>query len=1075
MSIRRDKIQLEVEINGQKAGQSYRELINDSRNLKRELLALTPGTDAFVKKSAELRKVNDRLGEIRRQTRGVRTESNSVISVLKKFSPALAAAFVIRSAKRFFDFISAQTSGLDLLKNKFTTVFGDAAILVEESANKQAIALGLTRNEYKKLTAQAGDLLIPMGFQRVEAAKLSTEMISLSGALSAWTGGQKTSTEVSDILSKALLGEREQLKTLGISIQENDVKQRLAAKGMSKLTGTALQQAKAMATLELITEKSGDAQESFRKNGEGLIQTKARIIAKINEAAGRMAALFLPAFEKGVVVVEKLLTTLFALGVGLTKIPAFLKENRVQLIAFTVAVISFNSQAIIANAQLLLLSANLLRKAAAAKATAIATAVMTASQKGLTAAMRANPIGLIITALALLAAGLELAYRRSETFRAVVDGLGSLAKETFKIISEAAGSFAKGFQLIKSGEILNGLKEIGTGLKKSNPVSIAFTEGKRLKQAFSNGFDASKEKSLLAGQAAAINESSGELVKAGSDAGILAGQAITDGINSRLKKLSLATPDKDKSKKKSTSKQDLALKALKAQAKKELQELEILNKQKKSTEAEYQAATLKSKKDNFQKQLDLLVQFGQTNSDTYRETYINLLEVDDQIAQQSLEKRIAGIKDIQDTEIQELKLSREQQRITEQAYDEQVLESRRTFLTQKLEILRAGDQQETSLYREAQIELASVQREITDQKVTAQLEAIKTASSHELTELQQKFLNRLLTEQEYEEQALLNKQSELERKAELLQKYGLQETEAFAKNQADQLKVQQDIDGKKLENSKRTEDLKNQLQQASKALATDTLNFAIQILGQDEAARKKHSNAIKAIEIAKIAGNLGFEIAGIWKNAPEGGLIAGPIIAGVQTAAAVIRAAKNTATVAKQKFYHGGYASAGYTGHHAIYHDGLDGVVNADLHVGEYVNPKWQVRHPVFGKVINWMDTYRRNPSQIIQPLKFMSGGYAPDTTPSGLSGISINTTGASSSQAQAVGPLLSKIDQLITVLATTVGNSDTGSNTINQSESQNVDKLVRALSKPIKAYVVHSEFQATASEIADIENQASY
>lgn len=58
----------------------------------------------------------------------------------------------------------------------------------------------------------------------------------------------------------------------------------------------------------------------------------------------------------------------------------------------------------------------------AALASAAATNVMTVAQKALNLAMRANPIGLIITALLLLAAGLVYAYKHSETFRNIVNG-----------------------------------------------------------------------------------------------------------------------------------------------------------------------------------------------------------------------------------------------------------------------------------------------------------------------------------------------------------------------------------------------------------------------------------------------------------------------------------------------------------------------------------------------------------------------------------------------------------------------------------------------------------------------------
>jgi hypothetical protein len=61
-------------------------------------------------------------------------------------------------------------------------------------------------------------------------------------------------------------------------------------------------------------------------------------------------------------------------------------------------------------------------KRAAELAGAMATRTLTIAQRALNLAMRANPIGLVVTALTLLALGLILAYQRSETFRSIVQG-----------------------------------------------------------------------------------------------------------------------------------------------------------------------------------------------------------------------------------------------------------------------------------------------------------------------------------------------------------------------------------------------------------------------------------------------------------------------------------------------------------------------------------------------------------------------------------------------------------------------------------------------------------------------------
>lgn len=62
------------------------------------------------------------------------------------------------------------------------------------------------------------------------------------------------------------------------------------------------------------------------------------------------------------------------------------------------------------------------------KAQAAATLVTAAAQRVLNAAMRANPVGLVITAIVALIAVIVLAYKRSERFRAIVQGAMRVAK-----------------------------------------------------------------------------------------------------------------------------------------------------------------------------------------------------------------------------------------------------------------------------------------------------------------------------------------------------------------------------------------------------------------------------------------------------------------------------------------------------------------------------------------------------------------------------------------------------------------------------------------------------------------------
>lgn len=121
-------------------------------------------------------------------------------------------------------------------------------------------------------------------------------------------------------------------------------------------------------------------------------------------------------------------------------------------------------------------------------------AILTAGQWLLNAAMTANPIGLVIAGIAALVTGLVVAYKKSETFRASIDGLANMAKTTFSIIKEAVSSFMKGWEALKEGNFKEAFKAFGDGLVKSNPLGIAFTQGERLAKAYKDGYQESLDK-----------------------------------------------------------------------------------------------------------------------------------------------------------------------------------------------------------------------------------------------------------------------------------------------------------------------------------------------------------------------------------------------------------------------------------------------------------------------------------------------------------------------------------------------------------------------------------------------------
>lgn len=231
------------------------------------------------------------FGDVERGAGGL---SSKIDSFGRKVGTGIATAFATDKLLEFGSNMLDLSGQLDAIGTKVNTVFEGSAGAIRKWADENNERFGVTDDKLAGLAANFGDLLKPMGFTADQAASMSKDVIGLAGALSAWTGGQKSAAEVSAVLAKAMLGERDGLKELGISISEADVQARLAAKGQDKLTGAALEQAKALATQELIFAKSTDAQKAWAAGGNKALEASNRLKAGWGELQEQIATKVVP-------------------------------------------------------------------------------------------------------------------------------------------------------------------------------------------------------------------------------------------------------------------------------------------------------------------------------------------------------------------------------------------------------------------------------------------------------------------------------------------------------------------------------------------------------------------------------------------------------------------------------------------------------------------------------------------------------------------------------------------------------------------------------------------------------------
>ncbi len=185
---------------------------------------------------------------------------------------------------------------------------------------------------------------------------------------------------------------------------------------------------------EALRDAFVDALPAIREVGGWLLDHKSLIVGVITAYAGFRVVVATLRTYRATVMAIKTAQQAYALatygmatanGTLLTSLASTAGALRVKLGAMRASMAATRAQiAMDARWQIMLLKqrAAIIAQAAAQKTAAAASKVMAAGQWALNAAMSANPLTLVIAAVIAIGAALVIAYRKSETFRNIVNG-----------------------------------------------------------------------------------------------------------------------------------------------------------------------------------------------------------------------------------------------------------------------------------------------------------------------------------------------------------------------------------------------------------------------------------------------------------------------------------------------------------------------------------------------------------------------------------------------------------------------------------------------------------------------------
>lgn len=353
---------------------------------------MSSGAREFVLKiTADTKDATKGIADVEKSTS---TMKDKALGIGKAVGGALAVGAVISFGKEIVGAASDAEQALGAMQ----AVFGESSDRIADFGEKAAKNLGISNAEFNQMSALMGSLLKNSGLPMDQVAASTENLTQRAADLAAMYGG--TAADAMNAMTSALKGEMNPLENFGVSLKASTIEAHAMAQGYVDAGGKVTDVGKVMATQELILQQSADAAGTFAKESGSLAGQTQIMGAQFQDLKADLGKKLLPVIVKVAQTFQGFLQ--------------FIIDNQ---------------------SWLLPLSAAITTVVLAVKAWSIAQGI-------LNLALAANPIGLIVIAIAGLVAGLVVAYQKSEEFRNIVQGAMSVVKVAVDAVWEAIKAVA---------------------------------------------------------------------------------------------------------------------------------------------------------------------------------------------------------------------------------------------------------------------------------------------------------------------------------------------------------------------------------------------------------------------------------------------------------------------------------------------------------------------------------------------------------------------------------------------------------------------------------------------------------
>ncbi len=277
-------------------------------------------------------------------------------------------------------------------QSKFEQVFGEMSEDAQNWAEAYGDAVGRATTDLQDMLATTGSIVKAMGMTGEASVEFSEQIAQLAVDMGSFHNA--SDIEAFNALRSAITGEYEPMKRFGVIVNEAKVEQELLNMGIKGGTKAATDAEKAQARMNIIMRATTDAQgDAARTAGSFSNQMKA-LKADAKELGESIGADLLPAAQRGIEIVRRLITGFENLDSGTRGVII-----AVGGLAAAIGPVVFIGGKVVSTIAAL---------RAAHTAYTASTFAATLATRGFSAALMSTPAGLVALAIAGVVAGLTV-------------------------------------------------------------------------------------------------------------------------------------------------------------------------------------------------------------------------------------------------------------------------------------------------------------------------------------------------------------------------------------------------------------------------------------------------------------------------------------------------------------------------------------------------------------------------------------------------------------------------------------------------------------------------------------------